>query len=191
MVKRTPVRVTSEPDVPALEAGTGQNWYAIYTAPRHEKTIARHLARKSVECFLPLYKEVRRWKNGRNEVQLPLFPGYIFVHVAWQEHLPVLVTAGVLRFVGFGQGATPLDGRELQRIRQALDGNLELRPHPDLVAGERVRIVRGPLRDIQGIVAYRQANDGLRVVISLHQIMRSVSVEVDAVDIEPIPNYMQ
>ena len=52
-----------------------QQWYAGYTAARHEKRVAEHFSQRGVEHFLPLYETIHRWNNGRHRVPLPLFPG--------------------------------------------------------------------------------------------------------------------
>src|ERR1700736_4232703 len=62
-------------------------WYAAYTAPRHEKRVTQEMEGQQISCFLPLYKSVRRWKDRRKQIELPLFPGYVFVHVALRERL--------------------------------------------------------------------------------------------------------
>src|SRR5579864_4826094 len=76
-------------------------WYAAYTSANHEKRVAEQLAQRSVEHFLPLYQSVRRWKDRRMNVQLPLFPGYVFVRLALRDRLQVLRTPGVAQLVGF------------------------------------------------------------------------------------------
>ena len=70
-------------------------WFAVYTAPRHEKFVQAQLTAKQIQSFLPVYSAVRRWKNGvRREIQHPLFPGYVFVCLDANERLPVMQTAG-------------------------------------------------------------------------------------------------
>src|SRR6266404_1557289 len=81
-------------------------WYAACTTARHEKKVAQQLCERDIECFLPLYHSVRRWKDRRKELDLVLFPGYIFVRLALRERLRVLQLPGVARFVSFnGQPA--------------------------------------------------------------------------------------
>jgi transcription antitermination factor NusG len=82
------------------------NWYALYTYPRHEKLVAQQIERRSFHCFLPLYRSVRRWKDRRKELELALFPGYVFVRMAFENRLQVLQMRGVVRMVSFnGQPA--------------------------------------------------------------------------------------
>src|SRR6266850_1054984 len=77
-------------------------WYAVYTSAQHEKRVAAELGRRSVESFLPLYSSVRRWSDRRVRLELPLFPGYVFVHLALRDRLRVLQVPGVAKLVGFG-----------------------------------------------------------------------------------------
>jgi transcription antitermination factor NusG len=159
------------------------NWYAVYTCPRHEKFVAEQMNRRQVECFLPLYRTVRRWKDRRKELELALFPGYVFVHIAPDERLPVLQSAGVVRFVSFNGHPAPVVDSEIEPLMRALATGVRLEPHPYLTIGRRVRIRYGPLAKVQGILTRRK--DRYRVVLSLDILMRSVSVEVDESDIEP------
>lgn len=158
-------------------------WYAVYTSSRHEKRVVQQLEERHLSCFLPLYRSVRRWKDRRKELELALFPGYVFVHVAAEQRLPVLQVAGVVRFVSFNGHPVPLPETEIEALMNGLNGGSRLEPHPYLTIGRRVRIRYGPLAKAEGILIRRK--DKFRVVLSLDLIMRSVSVEVDEADIEP------
>jgi transcription antitermination factor NusG len=159
-------------------------WYAAYTSAQHEKKVAAELGRRGVEGFLPVYSSVRRWKDRRVQLELPLFPGYVFVHVALRERLRVLQVPGVAKLVGFGGLPVALPGEEIEALRAGLDGRLRAEPHPFLTVGRRVRVVCGPLCGAQGILVRRK---GLyRLVLSLELIVRSVAMEVDAADVEPV-----
>jgi len=160
------------------------HWYAVYTRSRHEKTVAQQLAHKSVEHFLPLYETIRKWKNGRSKVRLPLFPGYLFVHIPLQERLQVLQVPGVVQLVGSGGVPLALPQLEIETIRDALVKGLQAYPHPYLKVGSRVRIRYGPLEGLQGILLRKKGK--LRVVVSVDLIMRSISIDVDASEVEPM-----
>lgn len=160
------------------------HWYAAYTSANHEKRVAEQLARKEVEHFLPLYEAIHQWKDRRVRLQLPLFPGYIFVCVALSEKLKVLQIGGVARLVGFGDRPVPMPEDEIESLRRGLQGSLKMEPHPYLSEGQRVRIIRGPLTGMDGILLRKKGN--LRLVLSIDLIMRSVVVDVDAADILPI-----
>ena len=153
------------------------HWYAAYTCANHEKGVAQQLERRSMECFLPLYESVRRWKDRRVRLRLPLFPGYVFVRLALRDRLKVLEIPSVVRLVGFDGHPVALPEGDVETIRTRLAGFCRMEPHPYLQRGRRVRVLSGPLEGMAGI-AVRKKNR-TRFVISLELIMRSVAVEID------------
>jgi transcription antitermination factor NusG len=159
-------------------------WYAAYTCANHEKRVAEQLARRCVEHFLPLYESVRRWKDRRVRLQLPLFPGYVFVCLPIKNRLQVLEVANVVRLVGFGGQPTAVPDDEIEALRNGLARQLRAEPYPYLTVGRRARIVRGPFAGTEGILVRKKGV--LRVVLSIDLIMRSVAVEVDSTDIEAV-----
>jgi len=161
-----------------------QHWYAAYTCANHEKQVAAQLDARAVEHLLPLYASARRWKDRRVRLDLPLFPGYVFVRLALRDRLRVLQIPSVVRLVGFGGLPAALPDDQVAVLREGLDGQLRAEPHPFLTAGRRVRVVRGPLASAQGILI--RTKGVFRVVLSLDLIMRSVAVELDAADLEPL-----
>ena len=163
---------------------TMARWFALYTTPRHEKHVSEMLAQRQIETFLPLYRTTRRWKKSRPVVlELPLFPTYVFVRIAREARGGVLGIPGVLSIVGSGREPWPVPDPDIDAIRSGLQMR-KIEPHPYLTAGERVRIKAGVMAGVEGILV-RKKND-FRVVLSLDAIMRSVAVEVDADDIEPV-----
>ena len=161
-----------------------RRWYAAYTSANHEKRVAMQLGQRSVEHFLPLYASVRRWKDRRVRLDLPLFPGYVFVRLALRDRLRTLQTPGVVRLVGFGGQPTALPDQEIDALRQGLARAIRIEPHPYLKVGRRVRVTTGPLQGLEGILA-RKKNSS-RFVISLDLIMRSVAAEIDVAELEPV-----
>ena len=160
------------------------HWYAVYTRSRHEKTVAQQLGHKSVDHFLPLFETIRNWRNGRFRVRLPLFPGYLFVHIALQERLQVLQVPGVVGLVSSNGMPVALPQAEIETIRDALTKGMQAHPHPYLTVGSRVRINSGPLEGLNGILVRKKGQ--LRVVVSVDLIMRSIAVDIDASEVEPM-----
>ena len=160
------------------------HWYAICSTPRHEKRIHEHLVFRNIECFLPLYRSVHRWKNGcKHVIELPLFPGYLFVNIGLREKVRVLEIPGVLSFVGTKVEPAPLSDFEIETLRSGLHLK-KFAPYSDLVVGEKVRIKAGSLTGLTGVLI--RTTNGLRVVITLEMINQSVAVELDATDVEPL-----
>ncbi len=159
-------------------------WYAAYICANHEKRVAEQFGLRSVEHFLPLYETVRRWKDRRVRLALPLFPGYVFVRLALRDRLRVLQIPRVVRLVGFNGLPTSLPDDEMEVMRSGLTGHLHAEPHPYLAVGRRVRIRSGPLQGLEGILARKKGS--LRFVLSIDLIRRSIIVDVDAADVEAI-----
>src|SRR5467141_5093970 len=147
-------------------------WYAAYTCANHEKHVAAELEAREVEHFLPLYSSVRRWKDRRVQLELPLFPGYVFVRLALCDRLRVVQIPSVVRLVGFGGLPTALPDKEMEILRGGLSQSLRMEPHPFLTVGRRVRITGGPFAGLEGILKKKKGS--LRAVVSLNLIQRSV-----------------
>src|SRR5438309_1885473 len=95
-----------------VKMSTGTNnwpWFAIHIRGRYEKSTAAILHDKGYEWFLPLYKCRRRWSDRSKELELPLFPGYLFCRFDLNDRLPILTTPGVLQIVGIGKTPIPVD----------------------------------------------------------------------------------
>jgi len=169
-----------------IEAGMldSSSWWALYTRHQHEKAVAEMLTAKGFEVFLPLYESTRRWKDRRKELDLALFPGYVFVQIALKDKLCVLQLPGAVHLVSFNGQPVALPEAEVETLRDRLCRAPYLEPHPYLKLGRRVRVHSGPLRGVEGIVVRKK--DRLRIIVSADLIMRSVSVEVDEADLEPL-----
>jgi transcription antitermination factor NusG len=158
-------------------------WYAASTRANHEKNVAEHLAARSVEHFLPLYESVRRWKDRRVRLQMPLFPGYVFVRISLRDRLRVLQIPSVASLVSFNGIPAALSETEIETLKASLELGIQVVPHPYLNVGRRVRVAAGPLEGLEGIVIRKK--NALRFVISLDLIQRSVVVELDQADLGP------
>jgi transcription antitermination factor NusG len=172
------------PPPPFPTAERPPHWYAVYTSPRHEKRVREHLEHRRVESFLPLFRSLRRWKNGcKAQVELPLFPGYLFVNIPRDERVRVLDVPGILSFVGPKSEPARLSDFEIETLRSGLHlQNFE--PYRGLAIGRRVRIQAGPLQGLEGTLV-RNAK-GLRIVITVDLIQQSVAVELDADAVEAL-----
>ena len=183
IVSTVPAAQCLVPALPALHLEL--RWYAVWTRSRHEKSVAGQLERKSVETFLPVYETVRQWKNGRHRIALPLFPGYAFVRIAQRDRLEVLKVPGVVRLVGFSGGTpTALEDEEVEDLQRALAQGVRAKPHPFLTVGRRVRVTAGPLAGREGILVRRKGSQ--RLVLSINLIQRSILVETDTSELEPV-----
>jgi transcription antitermination factor NusG len=170
--------------VPLHAAFTEPRWYAAYTCANHERRVAAELGAREVEHYLPLYKSVRRWKDRRVQLELPLFPGYVFLRLALCDRMRVVPIPSLVRLVGFNGLPAALADEEMAILRLGLGQSLLAQPHPFLTVGRRVRIVGGPFAGLEGVLKRKKSN--LRVVVSLELIQRSVAVDVEAADVTPL-----
>lgn len=168
------------------DTGLSPKWFAVYTISRHEKRVAQHFSQRQIEHYLPLFCAQRKWSDGsKGTLELPLFPGYIFVRINRMERIRVLEVPGALEVVGGrGRMLAPLPDAEIDALRTGAHLR-HAEPHPFLRVGQRARIRSGALAGMEGIVVRKK--NSLRVVLTMNLIMQSIAVEVDGEDLEPLP----
>lgn len=178
--------VSYEPDVAVEESDSneGVRWYAIQTRPRHEKKVDRDLRLVGFSTYLPLIKQIRQWSDRRQAVQLPLFPQYLFIHLAYSPHVHQAVISrwGVCNFVGIRGKALPIPDQEIANIEILLERRLQVEPYPFLRVGARVRCRGGALDGLEGILVGKNKDSSL--VVSLNLLQRSLAVRVVGYDVE-------
>jgi len=152
-------------------------WYAVMVRTGREKTATLLLENAGYECFLPVSKFTRRWSDRMKEIEVPLFPGYLFCRMDHYNRLPVLMTPGVIQIVGAGKTLISVEEGEITAIQRVVKNGLSTMPWPYLQVGHVARIVEGPLRGMTGIIV--RIKSGMKMVLSVSLLQRSVAVEVD------------
>jgi transcription antitermination factor NusG len=160
------------------------DWWALYTRHQHEKTVAEMLSAKGFEVFLPLYESLRRWKDRSKMLTLPLFPCYVFVRGGLDRRLQVVTTPGIHMILCRGERVAMIPEAEIEAIRKAVEGSFRMEPHPFLKCGERVRVTRGSLLGVEGILIRKK--NLYRLILSVDMMAQSVAVEIDAMDVERV-----
>ena len=181
------VEWTAEPRVPFVENTAEEAcWYAIQTRCRFEKKAATQLQNKGIETFLPLVKQIHRWSDRRQIVQVPLFPGYGFVRLSDSpaHRLRVLQTVGVNGFVMLNGFPVPVPEQQLEDVRRLLANEISCRAYPFLKVGQKVRIRGGCLDGLEGVLISENKDHSL--VVSIEAIQRSLIVRIDGYDVEAI-----
>jgi len=165
------------------ETTDGIQWYAIQLRPRCEKFVAVQLRNKGYEEYLPMYRSRRRWSDRVKEIQLPLFPGYIFCKFDVMHRLPIVVTPGVISIVGYGKMPLAIPEQEITAVQRIVNSPMPYGPWPSLCAGQRVYVRYGPLQGLEGVV--REIRNTYHLIISVTLLSRSVSVVIDRDSIVP------
>ena len=152
-------------------------WFAILARTGRERNATLLLENAGYECYLPVSKFIRRWSDRLKEVDVPLFPGYLFCRMNPHNRLPVSMTPGVIQIVGVGKTPIPVEEQEIAAIQRVGKSGLPTMPWPYLEVGHVVRIEDGPLHGLTGIVL--KIKSGLKLVLSVSLLQRSVAVEIE------------
>lgn len=153
-------------------------WWAVYTRHQHENAVADVLKAKGFDVFLPLYESLRRWKDRNKLLLLPLFPCYVFLRGGLERRSQVVTTPGIHMILYSGERIATIPPEEIEAIQRTLEGNLRVEPHPYLKCGDRVRVTRGSLEGVEGLLVRKKSQ--YRLVLSVEMLAQSVAVEIDA-----------
>lgn len=162
---------------------TAVQWFALRTTG-HEKTIAQLLRMKGFEEFLPVYRARKKWSDRTKEVHLPFFPGYVFCRFDVNNRLPILTTPGVAFIVGTGKIPVPISDDEIDALKRVVHSGVAASPFPFLAVGDRVRIIDGPLQNLEGLLV--SVRNSWRVVVSVNLLQRSLAAEIDREWVESV-----
>lgn len=156
-------------------------WYVLWTHSHCERLVHDQLAAKGFHLFLPSTVVWSRYGGVRHRSCVPIFPGYLFLRhtIDAASYIEVCKARGLVRILGDRwDRLAVVPNREIEAIERVLCSQPAVLAHPYLQEGQRVRITKGPLADVEGMLVRIQQNKGL-VVVSIHLLQRSVAVEID------------
>ncbi len=162
----------------------GKQWYALHVRARFERVVGQQAHGKGYEEYVPTYRSRRRSTDRVQEIEFPLFPGYIFCKFDLAERLPLLMIPGVKSVVCFGGAALPVPEPEIAAVQRVLNSGLQCGPWPEFSAGQLVQVKYGPLCGIEGRVV--QVKTYYHLIIAVNILRRSVSVEIDRDCVIPV-----
>lgn len=172
------------PQAPETESSGDGRWFAVWTRSRHEQVVRSQLDEKRVEAFLPTLTKWSRWKDRRKQVEVPLFPGYVFAKFTPERRLGVLKCSGVVSIVSVNGQPVPVPDSEIESIRTLVHSTLPYDPCPTIRTGTMVEVVHGPLKGVIGRLARKGSQ--ARLILAVDLIGQGVSVQVDAADVRPL-----
>ena len=165
------------------------NWHVLSTRGQWEQQVHDHLASEGFEVYLPRTRHYTAPNGEQRLCGAPLFPGFLFLkHALDRDSYEAIVrTRGLIALLGDGwERAAVLPDSEMLAIRRLVDSGVASQPHAFLRVGQQVRVTRGALAGLEGILARsRPEKEGL-FVLSFPVLQRSVAVEVDRTVVEPI-----
>jgi transcription termination/antitermination protein NusG len=149
-------------------------WFALQVRPRYEFIAANTLRGKGFEQFLPTYTMNRKWSDRTKQINLPLFPGYVFCRFNAEIRVPILTTPGVIRILGTDSG---IPVGEIEAIRAVVTSRLPATPCSYLKIGTKVQVIDGPLAGVQGILT--SYGNQQTFILSITLVQGSISVEIE------------
>jgi transcriptional antiterminator RfaH len=151
-------------------------WYAVHVRPNYEMAVARRLKEIGVEEFLPINKSAPVSRRNRFASGPPLFPGYVFPHLDLHSGPRLYNIPGIIRILGHGGQAIPIEDSEIAMVRSIADSPLAVESIPYFQSGEKIRLTAGPLCGVAG--TFLSSSKGNKLVVSLPLLMRSLAVTV-------------
>ncbi len=153
-------------------------WYAVYVRSRYEKKVHQMLLEQEIVSFLPLLETWKQWSDRKKKVSEPLFRGYVFVNIELRkDNINVLDTEGVVKFIGIGRNPSVIGKKDIEWLKKlvrepdAVTGTVSSLP-----AGQKVRVLAGPFKDLEGVVV-KQGREA-RLVVFFDTIMQGVEVSI-------------
>ncbi len=162
-------------------------WYAVHLRSRHEFQVFERLRMKGTEAFLPTVERLRRWKDRKKLIAFPLFPGYLFIHIPKvpQEILAVLKVKGVVRLLCSVPGEPDsVPDEQIISLKKLIESKETLDPYPYLNEGQKVRIKKGPLIGVEGLLVEKLGRHML--VLSVDVLRQGIALTIDASDVETV-----
>lgn len=155
-------------------------WYTVYTLPKFEKKINAELGKRNIEAYVPLQKVFRKWSDRIKLMEVPLFPNYVFIKAAAAERLRTVDVRGICNFVSFDGRPACISDDDILTIRRLESQTLEV--ESKLVSGDPVRIIRGPLAGLRGVLFSKKGKE--RVGVRIETIKETLSLEVPCAYLE-------
>jgi transcription antitermination factor NusG len=154
-----------------------QPWFALQTRPRNEKKVDYLLRQKGYECLTPTYRHRRKRSDRTVEIDLPLFPTYVFCRLSSSALGKAISTPGVIRIVGFGGMSAEVAVEEIEALQRLMQSELLREPWKYLPDGTLVLVETGPLTGVRGTIHQEEKNR--RFIISITLLQRSVAIQLD------------
>jgi transcriptional antiterminator NusG len=158
-------------------------WFALHVRSCSERSVSDKLSRLDIDNFYPFIPI--KASAGKRESEQRLMPGYVFARFSLENKTGVVAIPEVAQILGFGKHAVEIPAFEIEAVRKIVSLPLIAKPSAYMAVGDRVYVRRGPLTGLEGFVM--RVKNATHVVVSVHMLARSISAEVDAGDLEVIP----
>ncbi|MCB0606275.1 MAG: UpxY family transcription antiterminator [Lewinellaceae bacterium] len=151
-------------------------WFVAYTHYKSEKKVSSRFQHKGLEVYLPMRKVKSKWSDRIKEVEFPLFTCYVFVRTTPGRLSQVADIDGLARFLSFGNELATVKDHEIELIRKMIRDYEDVKAEPLFTAGQRIRIAKGPLCGLEGILQKEKGKN--RFLIAIEGLRQSLSIEI-------------
>ncbi|MFH1719220.1 MAG: transcription termination/antitermination NusG family protein [Planctomycetota bacterium] len=162
------------PETESISDFEGQ-WWVVHTKSRNEKALAHDLIRRKISYFLPMSWKIQRRSRRTTRSFLPLFGGYLFFCGREEQRTELMRTDRVANLIEVKDQELLVS--ELVQIEQALRAGAPLAPHKYVKAGQKCRVIAGPLLGLEGIVTTTRG--AMRLLLQVDMLGQAASVEID------------
>jgi transcription antitermination factor NusG len=168
-----------------LVAKSDSNWLVIYTKSRQEKKVHAQLQKQSIETFLPLCRQRKKWSDRWKWIEVPLFPSYVFVRPDRHQKERVLMTEGVVRYLTFNGKLGVVRQNEIDFLQRVVISDEKVEVIPNLFEKEsEVAITKGHFKGYRGRVVHGERSH--KIAIQIEGIGYSVLISVSRDEVEPV-----
>lgn len=165
-----------------------KNWYVLQTRSRFEKKCHDLLSASGISVFLPLQTVSKTWSDRIKKVEVPLFPGYLFVQYDEADRYKILNTNGVSRFVSFGGKYATLHPSQMKAIEQALKAESTIEVVDiDLAPGQEVLVTSGPFKGHYARLVHHNGKG--KLLLAVESIGKGVLLEIGRTRVEHITQF--
>ena len=163
---------------------TAPKWFALYTKSQHEKFVESALTKKNIESFTPTVLLKKKWSDRVKLIEQSLFKGYCFAKFPIKDKILIVSQRGVVNIVNFRNKYISVQDSVIDSLKILVENKVKIDPYPFLKTGDRIRVKRGPLKNIEGYIIEKRSRNSISLVISIEAIASSVRCVIDAADVE-------
>lgn len=162
---------------------SSKKWFVVHTKPKNEKKVFEQIQGKDIEAYLPLVETIRYWSDRKKKLQVPLFPGYVFVHGDESERLKAISdTYGALRYVMFQRRFAVVTDEEISNIKISLKAPDKVRiEDTKIIVGDLVEITYGIFKGLKGFITQIRGN--YRITVSITELNTTFSVQLSNAEV--------
>ncbi len=171
-----------------------RQWYVAIVNHNTEKASSCRLTKLGYDCYVAIQDEYRVWRNGRRaKVSRVVIPSTVFIFCTEAERRHIVGLPFINRFMTDKAGTSKdtlnhppaiVPNVQMDILRFMLgNSDTPVTVSGQYTKGDKVRVIRGRLRGIEGVVA--RASDGKSKLYVRIGMLGFANLEIDPINVEP------